>query len=145
VAAVLGLVLLATIPIVGRSDRGGGTGARTNSPRTGSTATTPPPTSAPEPLSSQEAAAQVFDIVSEGIATGEVTGGITGEVQHKIDEAFGELEEHQDLEKALGKIAELQAKVTDALEKGEITSQARANAINDALDNLAAAFESEAG
>jgi hypothetical protein len=37
----------------------------------------------------------------------------------------------------------LQAKVTEALEKGEITSQARAGAIIDALDELAAALEAE--
>jgi hypothetical protein len=71
--------------------------------------------------------------VSEGIAAGEVTGGIVGEVQHKIDEAFKELEEHQDLEKALDKVEELQEKVIEARDKGEITSQARARAINDAL------------
>ncbi|MGH3690507.1 MAG: hypothetical protein ACRDT7_10155 [Microbacterium sp.] len=72
-----------------------------------------------------------------------MTGPITGEIQHKVDEAFREIEEHQDLEKALDKIAELQRKVTEALEKGEISSGARARAINDALDELAAALESE--
>jgi hypothetical protein len=82
--------------------------------------------------------------VSEGIAAGEVTGGIGGEVEHKIDEAFKELEEHEDLEKALDKIAELQARVSEAVDKGEITSPARARAIDDALDELAAALEAEA-
>ena len=66
-----------------------------------------------------------------------------GEVQHKIDEAFMELEEHQDLEKALDKIAELQEKVIEARDKGEITSQARARAINDALEEFAAALEAD--
>jgi hypothetical protein len=64
-------------------------------------------------------------------------------VKCEIDEAFKELEEHQDLEKALDKVAELQEKVIEAREKGEITSQARARAINDALDELAAALEAD--
>jgi transcriptional regulator with XRE-family HTH domain len=55
-----------------------------------------------------------------------------------------ELEEHEDLEKALDKIAELQARVSEAVDKGEITSPARARAIDDALDELAAAIEAEA-
>jgi hypothetical protein len=38
----------------------------------------------------------------------------------------------------------LQSKVSDALEKGEITSSDRARAIDDALDELAAALEAEA-
>jgi hypothetical protein len=99
-----------------------------------------PPEPPPEPPSPEEAAQHVFDVVSEGVAAGEVSGKIVEEVQHKIDEAFHELEEHQDLEKALDKVAELQAKVTEALEKGEITTEARARAINDALDEFAAAL-----
>ena len=82
--------------------------------------------------------------MSEGIATDEITGKIGGEIPHKIDEAFRELEQHEDLDKALDKIAELQAKVSEALDKGEITSPSRAQAINDALDELAAAIEAEA-
>jgi serine/threonine protein kinase len=143
-AALVGLLLL-FLPTLfaGDSRQGGGEGAGARSPRSSSPATneSEPP---PEPPSSDEAARHVFDVVSEGIAAGEVSGGIVGEVQHKIDEAFREFEEHEDLEKTLDKIAELQEKVSEALEKGEITSQARARAINDALDELAAALEAEA-
>jgi hypothetical protein len=82
--------------------------------------------------------------VNEGIAAGEVTGGIVGEVQHKIDEALHELEEHHDLARALAKVAELQAKVTEAWEHGDITTEGRARAINDALNEFAAALEASA-
>jgi serine/threonine protein kinase len=137
-AALLGLLLLVLLPVLaGDRELGAGPSSPSSPPRN------EPSEPSPEPASPQEAAQHVFDVVSEGIAAGEVTGGITGEVQHKIDEAFRELGEHQDLEKALGKIAELQAKVTEALEKGEITSQARAGAIIDALDELAAALVAE--
>jgi len=69
-------------------------------------------------------------------------------VQHQIDEVLRELEDHEDhedLEKALEKIAELQANASDALTKGEITSASRAQAIDEALDELATAAEAEAG
>jgi hypothetical protein len=49
----------------------------------------------------------------------------------------------EDLAKALDKIAELQEKVSEAWEKGEITSPARARAINDALDEFADALEAD--
>jgi hypothetical protein len=51
-----------------------------------------------------------------------------------------ELDEHQDSEKAFEKIEDLQAKVTDAVEKGEIASHVRAEAINEALDEFAASL-----
>jgi serine/threonine protein kinase len=140
-AAIFGLLLLALRPVLfADTSPNEGTGAR--SPQSSSPAGESEPPA--EPPSSREAAQHVFDVVSEGIAAGEVTGGIVGEVQHKIAEAFKELEEHEDLEKALDKIAELQAKVSEAVDKGEITSPARARAIDDALDELAAALEAEA-
>jgi serine/threonine protein kinase len=143
--ALLGLLLLVLLPVLaGDPEPDQRAGAGGVSPSLSFQATSEPSEPPAEPRSVQEAALHVFDVVSEGIAAGEVTGGIAGEVQHKIDEAFRELEEHQDLEKALEKIAELQAKVTEALEKGEITSRDRAAAINDALDELAAALEAEA-
>jgi hypothetical protein len=130
-------------PVLFAGDTSPNEGAGARSPQSSSPATNEPEPPA-EPPSSGEAALHVFDVVSEGIAASEVRGGIVGEVQHKIDEAFRELEEHKDLEKALDKIAELQEKVSEALEKGEITSPARARAIDDALDELAAALEAEA-
>jgi serine/threonine protein kinase len=141
-ATLVGLLLLVLIPVLRAGDPGSeqrsDAGARSPGPSS-------PATSEPaEPPSSREAARRVFDVVSEGIAAGDVRGAIVGEVQHKIDEVFRELEENQDLEKAHEKISELQEKVSEALEKGEITSPARARAINDALDELAAAFEAEA-
>jgi ArsR family metal-binding transcriptional regulator len=65
-------------------------------------------------------------------------------VHKKIDEAFKELGDDEDVDKALGKIEDLQEKVGEALEKGEITSSARAQAIDDALEELADAIEAEA-
>ena len=150
-ATLIAVLLLVLLPVLIDGDQTPDGGAGNRSPQSNSSAASEPSEPSPEPSgpppeppSSQEAAQHVFDVVSEGIAAGEVTGGIVGEVQHKIDEAFKELDEHQDLEKALDKIQELQEKVIDAREKGEITSRARARAINDALDELAAALEADA-
>ena len=157
-AAVLtGLLLFVLLPVVFAGDatpddRAGARSPSSSPPITPSSSpsTTPPSSpsastpSPPEPPSARVAAQHVLDIVNEGIATDEITGKIEGEIPHKIDEAFRELEHHEDLDKALDKITELQAKVSEALDKGEITSPSRAQAINDALDELAAAIEAEA-
>lgn len=115
-------------------------------PSTSDPQSSPPTTSepSPEPSSSREAAQHVVDVVNEGVIADEITGGIVEEVPKKIEEAFKELDEHEDLEKALEKIAELQEKVDEAFEKGEISSPERARAIADALDELSAAIEAEA-
>jgi len=145
-ATLVAVLLLVLLPVLTAGDPTPDDGSGTRSPQSNPPAASETPEPSPEPSeppSSQEAAQHVFDVVSEGIAVGEVTGGIVGEVQHKIDEAFRELEEHQDLAKALDKIAELQEKVSEARENGEITSPARARAINDALDEFAAALEAD--
>jgi serine/threonine-protein kinase len=107
--------------------------------------TSPPTTSEPsaQPPSPRQAGQHVVDVVNAGIAAGEVTGGIVGEVDHQIDEVFKELEEHHDVERALEKVAELRDKVGEALDKGEITSSTRAQAITEALDELAAAIRAQ--
>jgi eukaryotic-like serine/threonine-protein kinase len=140
VAAIFGLLLLVLPPVLFAGSPNEGTGARSPQSSSGTNEPRPPA----KPPSSRQAAQHLFDVVSAGIAAGQVTGGIVGEVQHKIDEAFKELNEHEDLQKALDKIAELQAKVGEAVDKGEITSPARAHAIDKALDELGAALEAEA-
>jgi serine/threonine protein kinase len=144
--ALVGLLLLVLLPALfaGDGKRDGGAGAALPSPASTSPSTNEPSSPPPVPLSSDDAAQHVLDVVNEGVAAGEVDGKIVGDVQHEIDEALRELEDHEDLEKALEKIAELQAKVSDALAKGEITSPSRAQAIDDALDELATAIEAEA-
>jgi eukaryotic-like serine/threonine-protein kinase len=140
-ATLVGLLLVVLLPVLFAGDSTPNEGGGARSPQSSPSAREEPP---PGPLSASEAAQHVFDVVSEGIAAGEVTGGIVGEIQHKIDEAFKELGEHEDPEKALDKIEELQEKVDEALEKGEIRSPALAQAIDDALDELAGALEAEA-
>jgi serine/threonine protein kinase len=116
-------------------------------PPAGSEARSPVPSSGAEqpsgPPSPRVAAERVFDVVRQGIADGDVTSGIAGEVQKKVDEVLRELEEEADIHQALEKLAEMQGKVNEALEKGEITSPARASAINGALDDFAMALGSE--
>jgi serine/threonine protein kinase len=143
-AALVGLLLLIFFPALFGGDGRPSRGAAATRSQESSSPTTNEPSGSPEPLSSSEAAQHVLDVVNEGVAAGEVDDKIVGDVQHQIDDAFKELEDHEDLEKALDKISELRSKISDALEKGEITSPSRAQAIDDALRELAAAIEAEA-
>jgi serine/threonine-protein kinase len=139
-AALFAFALLALIPLLARDTLGERRAAgRTASPP----AASPPEADAPaEPETPGAAAQDVIDVVNEGVSAGEVSGDIVGEVQSKVDEIVREVDEEEGVEKAFEKISELQDKVAEALEEGEITSQARADAINDALEGLAAAVGS---
>ena len=62
-------------------------------------------------------------------------------MQDTIDAVFRPLEDEQDRQEALDAIEELRAKVGEALDNGEISASETAQAIDDALDELAAALE----
>jgi eukaryotic-like serine/threonine-protein kinase len=150
-AAIVGLLLLMLLAPTFAPDRTPERGAELRSPHSSSPSTrdpqsSPPTTSepSPEPSSSREAAQHVVDVVIEGVVADEITGKIVEEVSKKIEEAFRELDDHEDVDKALEKIAELQDKVGEAYDKGEISSAERTRAITDALDELSAAIEAEA-
>jgi len=124
------IVLIALLASTGPDGRR--SAAQPSTPRGGSPAT--------EQLSPLEAAGLVFETVSDGIEAGDVTGGISEQIRRKIDEILRELDEDGDLEKSFEKVDELREKVSEASEKGEITSAARASAIDDALLKFAEAL-----
>jgi uncharacterized protein (DUF433 family) len=95
---------------------------------------------APEQPSPQEAAAVVLDIVGEGIETGEITDHFDHEIRHTIEEILRDSDKGEDVDKLLEEVDHLREKVSEALEKGEITSADRASAIDEALLNLAEAL-----
>jgi hypothetical protein len=133
---VIPLGLFAIIVLIALLARTGSDG-RTNAappstPRVGSSST--------EQLPPQEAVGLVFETVSDGVEAGEVTDDISKEIRHEIDEILRELDKDEDLEKILEKLGELREKVSEALDKGEITSAARASAIDDALARFAEAL-----
>ena len=99
--------------------------------------TSPP---APEEPSPHEAAAVVLDTVGEGIETGEITGHLDHEIRHTIDEILRESDKGEDVDRLLEKVDDLREKVSEALEKGEITSADRASAIDEALLKFAEAL-----
>jgi predicted Ser/Thr protein kinase len=139
---VIPLGLLAIIVLIALLARTGSDG-RTNAalpstPRGGSPATEQPQEAAgPSP---QEAAGLVFVTVSDGVEAGEVTHDIGNEIRHEIDEILRELDKDGDVEKSVEKLGELRQKVSEAFDKGEITSAARASAIDDALLRFAEAL-----
>jgi eukaryotic-like serine/threonine-protein kinase len=87
----------------------------------------------PAQLSPEEAALIVLDTVGEGMETGEITGHLDHEIRHTLDEVLRETDKGEDVDESLEKVDDLKEKVSEALEKGEITSAARASAIEEAL------------
>jgi hypothetical protein len=82
----------------------------------------------------------VLDTVDEGIETGEIIGHLDHEIRHTIDEILRKTDDDEDVDHLLEKVDDLREKVSEALEKGEITSADRASAIDEALLNLAEAL-----
>ena len=82
----------------------------------------------------------MLDTVAEGIEAGEITGHFDHEIRHTIDEILRETDKGEDVDRLLEKLDDLREKVSEALEKGEITSADRASAIDQALLTFAEAL-----
>jgi eukaryotic-like serine/threonine-protein kinase len=156
VIAVGGLAVLLFIALLASREPDGRTDASQRSPQISSSPTThqpspvetsSPATQQPSPVatispppdqsSPQEAAAIVLGIVEEGIGTGEITGHLDHDIRHTIDEILRETDKgDEDTDRLLEKVEDLRKKVSEALEKGEITSADRASAIDQALVTL---------
>jgi eukaryotic-like serine/threonine-protein kinase len=151
VIAVCGLAVLFSIALLASREPDGRTDASQRSPQLSSSPTTQPspvetssptpqqssPTEtsspAPEQPSPHEAAAVVLATVSAGIETGEITDHFDHEIRHTIDEILRDSDKGEDVDGLLEKVDDLREKVSEALEKGEITSADRASAIDEAL------------
>jgi serine/threonine protein kinase len=152
VIAVCGLAVLLFIALLAGREPDGRTDASQRSPQLSS----PPATQQPSPVetsspatqqaspvetsspapdqpSPHEAAVVVLDTVGEGIETGEITDHFDHEIRHTIDEILRDTDKGEDVDKLLEKIDDLREKVSEALEKGEITSADRASTIDEAL------------
>ena len=159
VIAVCGLAMLLFIALLASRDPDGRAEASPPSPQLSSSPTTQQPSPvetssptpeqpspaetsppAPEQPSPQEAAAIVLDTVGEGIEAGEITGHFDHEIRHTIDEILRETDKGEDVDRLLEKVDDLREKVSEALEKGEITSADRASAIDQALLAFAETF-----
>ena len=165
VIAVSGLAVLLLFALLASDGTDGQTNASGGLPPSSSAPTTPQPstggTSTPHPSSSpatqqpspvqtstlapaqpspEEAALVVLETVGQGIEVGEITGHFDQEIRHTIDEILREADKGEDVDKSLEKVADLQEKVSEALEKGEITSADRASAIQQALQTFAQAL-----
>jgi hypothetical protein len=146
VIAVCGLAVLLFIALLASREPDGRTDASQRSPQPSSSPATQQPSPvetsspAPEQPSPHEAAAVVLDTVGEGIESGEITGHFDHEIRHTVDEILRESDKGEDVDKLLEKIDDLREKVSEALEKGEITSADRASAIDEALLKFAEAL-----
>ena len=136
-AVLLFIALLASREPEGRTDASGLSRQLSSSPATQRPSPSPSPveTSSPtlEQPSPQEAAAVVLDTVGVGIETGEITDHFDHDIRHAIDEILRDADKGEDVDRLLEKVNDLRAKVSEALEKGEITSADRASAIDEAL------------
>src|SRR5262245_15353751 len=122
---VLVLVLIALLIAKGRDSDPNAAPPSTEGQSLSTTTQSSPPAAG---LSPQEAAGIVVETVNQGIQAGEVSGKISEEISHKIDEILHKLDE----EDSIDEVDELRDKVSEALEKGEITSTDRARAIDEA-------------
>ena len=151
-AVLLFIALLASGEPEGRTDASGPSRQLSSSPATlrPSPSPSPSPDPSPSPVetssptlnqpSPQEAAAVVLDTVGVGIETGEITDHFDHDIRHTIDEILRDADKGEDVDRLLEKVNDLRAKVSEALEKGEITSADRASAIDDALLTFAEAL-----
>jgi len=159
VIAVCGLAVLFSIALLASRQPDGQTDASQRSPQLSSSPATQQPSPvetssptpeqssptetsspAPEQPSPHEAAAVVLDTVGEGIETGEITDHFDHDIRHTIDEILRDSDKGEDVDGLLEKVDDLREKVSEALEKGEITSADRASAIDEALLKFAEAL-----
>jgi len=132
------IVLIALIARTGSDDR-----TNTVQPSTPSGVSPTTEQSPPEEVvgqSPEEAAGVVLQTVNDGVEAGEVTDHASKDIDHQMDEILRELDKDGDVEKVVEKVGELRQKVSEAFEKGEITSESRASAIDDALLGFAEAL-----
>ena len=143
-AVLLFIALLASGEPEGRTDASGPSRQLSSSPATLRPSPSPSPVETSSPTlnqpSPQEAAAVVLDTVGVGIETGEITDHFDHDIRHTIDEILRDADKGEDVDRLLEKVNDLRAKVSEALEKGEITSADRASAIDDALLTFAEAL-----
>jgi eukaryotic-like serine/threonine-protein kinase len=159
VVAVCGLAVLFSIALLASREPDGRTDASQRSPQLSSSPATQQPSPvetssptpqqsspvetsspAPEQPSPQEAAAVVLATVGDGIETGEITDHFDHEIRHTIDEILRDTDKGEDVDKLLEEVDDLREKVSEALEKGEITSADRASSIDEALLTFAEAL-----
>ena len=135
-----GLQQASSAPTTPHSTVGTSTPHPSSSPTTQQPSPVETSTLAPAQPSPEEAALVVLDTVGQGIEAGEITGHLDQEIRHTIDEILREADKGEDVDKSLEKVADLQEKVSEALEKGEITSADQASAIQQALQTFAEAL-----
>jgi hypothetical protein len=90
----------------------------------------------PSPTTVDQAVTLLTAVVLEGETAGEIDSKVAQDIEREVDGALGELEKGEP-DKALEKLDKAQERVEEALEKGEITSPERAEAIDSAIDGLA--------
>jgi len=130
--AIIALIVL--IALIARTGSDGRTNAaQPSTPDRSSPTTEQSPPGEPAGLLPEGAAGLVFQAVSDGVGAGEVTDDASKDIGHEMDEILRDLDKDEDVEKVVEKVGELREKVSEAFEKGEITSEARASAIDDAL------------
>jgi hypothetical protein len=100
-----------------------------------------PPTTAAL-LSVAEAVSALEGLAAEGRDSGAITPPAANDIEHGVADALKEFQQG-DLDKALEGLSELQDKMAELVDKGEIDSSV-AGQVDQAIDDLAAAMQAEA-
>jgi tRNA A-37 threonylcarbamoyl transferase component Bud32 len=134
---LVALIVLGFLAFGGDEPRRAGAGGPTQTEAPAET-TPPEETETANPVG--DAYEALVGTLADGVAAGEVSPKAAEEIRKDADEALAAYGEG-DGEKAAQEVAEAYAKTLEALEKGEITSEERAAAIQSALQEFAATMD----
>ncbi len=133
-------------PVVGPTSSSGGPTGRSTQPTTApSSPATTTPTSSPSPAagpSVEDAAKHVDDVLSQGVAAGFIDDKAARDIAHHVDDALREYEK-DDLDKALEKLDDVNAKIDEMVSKGDITSTEFAAELKAAIQALGTAMQAQ--
>jgi serine/threonine-protein kinase len=135
-ALIVLLALAATVAFLGRDSGEQGKGA---APTPSESPQTTPAT--PATLSVAEAAAALERLVEQGVNQGVIGDHAANEIEHGVSDALKRYQQGR-LDQALEELSDLQGKVSDLAEEGEISSSDLADQLDQAIADLAVAMES---
>jgi serine/threonine-protein kinase len=92
--------------------------------------------SSTQPRSVADAVAGFRSVLAGGVASGQIDEKDATDLEHRVDEALAEYQDHGDLEKALEKLADADAKAGELQDKGAIASSQFADSLHASIAGI---------
>ncbi len=148
-ALVAGVILVLVLGLAAFLSRGNGAAAPPSSPA--ATTTSPPASTSPSPSASvsssslpaptpEEAGAALVALAQQMEETGAIDRHLEKDIEHAVDDVL----RHGDGTDQLGRLDDLRGKISEAVDRGEVSSD-DAQQLDDAIDQLEQAVGSSAG